>query len=99
MMVCLQSQSKRQATEAAAEARRREAAPAPDTLDSFFNSMCQSTKRFPFPTQIQIKKTLFSAVIAAEEALVAEQQSYASLWARGAGSSSSSGAPSDDKPS
>ncbi|KAJ0174906.1 hypothetical protein K1T71_010014 [Dendrolimus kikuchii] len=65
--------------------------PAPsDPLDIFFNSMCQATKRFPFPAQIKIKKTLFGAVIEAEEALVAEQQSYASLWARGGGSSSSS---------
>lgn len=75
-----------------AKRSRREPAPpaAPDPLDIFFNSMCQSTKRFPYPTQIKIKKTLFSAVIEAEEALVAEQQSYASLWARGACSSSSS---------
>lgn len=77
------TQNKRQFTEAAYEARRREAAlPAPDPLDIFFNSMCQSTKRFPFPTQIKIKKTIFNAVIEAEEALMAEQQSYASLWAQ-----------------
>ncbi|XP_063829038.1 uncharacterized protein LOC135078400 [Ostrinia nubilalis] len=80
---------KRPCTEAALE-RRREPAPAPDPLDIFFNSMCQSTKRFPFQTQIRIKKTIFNAVIEAEEALVAEQQSYASLWAQEAGSTSSS---------
>ncbi|CAH2042996.1 unnamed protein product, partial [Iphiclides podalirius] len=68
---------------------------APDPLDIFFNGMCQSTKRFPYPTQIKIKRTLFDAVIAAEEALIAEQQSYASLWARGGGSSSSSSADAD----
>ncbi|CAD0248090.1 unnamed protein product [Spodoptera exigua] len=68
----------------------------PDPLDIFFNSMCQSTKRFPFPTQIKIKKSLFNAVIEAEEALLAEQASYASLWAQEAGSSSSS-EPSDDE--
>ncbi|KAJ8714789.1 hypothetical protein PYW08_004770 [Mythimna loreyi] len=68
----------------------------PDPLDIFFNSMCQSTKRFPFPTQIKIKKSLFNAVIEAEEALLAEQASYASLWAAEAGSSSSS-EPSDDE--
>lgn len=67
----------------------------PDPLDIFFNSMCQSTKRLPYPTQIRIKKTVFSAVIEAEEALVAEQQSYASLWARGAASPSSSEPPAD----
>ncbi|XP_026321469.1 uncharacterized protein LOC113231383 isoform X2 [Hyposmocoma kahamanoa] len=61
----------------------------PDPLDVFFDGMCQSTKRLPFPAQIRIRKTLFGAVIEAEEALVAEQQSYAALWARGAGSSSS----------
>lgn len=72
--------------------RKREC---PDPLDIFFNSMCQSTKRLPYPTQIRIKKTLFSAVIEAEEALVAEQQSYASLWARGAGSPSDSEAAAD----
>lgn len=72
--------------------RKREC---PDPLDIFFNSMCQSTKRLPYPTQIRIKKTLFGAVIEAEEALVAEQQSYASLWARGAGSPSSSEAAAD----
>lgn len=72
--------------------RKREC---PDPLDIFFNSMCQSTKRLPYPTQIRIKKTLFGAVIEAEEALVAEQQSYAHLWARGAGSASSSEPPAD----
>ncbi|XP_075980632.1 uncharacterized protein LOC142979541 [Anticarsia gemmatalis] len=78
--------------------RKREAPPPPqpDPLDIFFNSMCQSTKRFPFPTQIKIKRTLFNAVIEAEEALIAEQQSYASLWAQEAGSSSSSDAPDPD---
>ncbi|XP_059045782.1 uncharacterized protein LOC131841479 [Achroia grisella] len=93
------AQSKRQFTEAQYQERKREApAVTVDPLDIFFNSMCQSTKRFPFPTQIKIKKTLFNAVIEAEEALVAEQQSYASLWAQGAGSSSSSeaGEPADD---
>lgn len=84
-----------------AKRARREPAPAPpaapDPLDIFFNSMCQSTKRFPYPTQIKIKKTLFGAVIEAEEALVAEQQSYASLWARGACSSSSSEPADDDE--
>ncbi|PZC73911.1 hypothetical protein B5X24_HaOG208652 [Helicoverpa armigera] len=75
-----------------------EPAPAahPDPLDIFFNSMCQSTKRFPFPTQIKIKRSLFNAVIEAEEALLAEQASYASLWAQEPGSSSSS-EPSDDE--
>ncbi|XP_034834770.1 uncharacterized protein [Maniola hyperantus] len=96
-------QSKRRFTEASHRERKREAPPgaAPDALDIFFNSMCQSTKRFPYPTQIKIKKTLFNAVIEAEEALVAEQQSYASLWAR-AGSSTSSEAEEgadDDKAS
>lgn len=62
----------------------------PDPLDIFFNSMCQSTKRFSYPTQIKIKRTLFEAVMEAEQALVAEQQSYASLWAARAASSSSS---------
>ncbi|CAK1550302.1 unnamed protein product [Leptosia nina] len=62
----------------------------PDPLDIFFNSMCQSTKRFPYPTQIRIKKALFNAVIEAEESLVAEQQNYAALWALGGNSSSSS---------
>lgn len=46
---------------------------------------------------VQIKKTLFNAVIEAEEALLAEQASYASLWAAGADSSSSSEAGSDDE--
>lgn len=81
--------------------RKREAPPpappTPDPLDIFFNSMCQSTKRFPFPTQIKIKRTLFNAVIEAEEALIAEQQSYASLWAQEAGSSSSSEAEEEDR--
>ncbi|XP_041981899.1 uncharacterized protein LOC121735223 [Aricia agestis] len=62
---------------------------APDPIDIFFNGMCQSTKRLPYPAQIAIKRTLFDAVLAAEEALVAEQQTLASLWARGAASSSS----------
>ncbi|XP_014361370.2 uncharacterized protein LOC106713168 [Papilio machaon] len=84
------AQSKRQFTEAHLHERGRPPPAAPDPLDIFFNSMCQSTKRFPYPTQIKIKRTLFEAVCAAEEALVAEQQSYASLWARGAGSSSTS---------
>ncbi|XP_052743493.1 uncharacterized protein LOC112052249 isoform X2 [Bicyclus anynana] len=86
------AQSKRPFTETQYRERRREAGPpaaAPDPLDIFFNSMCQSAKRFPYPAQIKIKKTLFDAVIEAEQALLAEQQSYASLWAR-AGSSSSS---------
>ncbi|XP_037293214.1 uncharacterized protein LOC115444182 isoform X2 [Manduca sexta] len=93
------AQSKRQCTEAQYLERKRGSSPPPlpDPLDIFFNSMCQSTKRFPFPAQIKIKKTLFNAVIEAEEALVAEQQNYASLWAQGAGSSSSSDAePHDD---
>ncbi|KAL4714335.1 hypothetical protein ACJJTC_009687 [Scirpophaga incertulas] len=77
------------------QALRREP-PAPDPLDIFFNSMCQSTKRFPFPTQIKIKRRLFEAVIEAEEALVAEQQNYAGLWARAASSSSEEDA---DEPS
>ncbi|CAK1586581.1 unnamed protein product [Parnassius mnemosyne] len=89
------AQSKRQFTEAHLHERGR---PPPDPLDIFFNSMCQSTKRFPYPTQIKIKRTLFEAVIAAEEALIAEQQSYASLWARGAGSSSSSDDAEADAP-
>ncbi|XP_046969660.1 uncharacterized protein LOC124537001 isoform X1 [Vanessa cardui] len=86
------AQSKRQFTDAHYQERKRDRLPpaVPDPLDIFFNSMCQSTKRFPYPVQIKIKKTLFDAVIEAEEALIAEQQSYASLWARGAGSSSSS---------
>ncbi|XP_068617875.1 uncharacterized protein [Battus philenor] len=83
------AQSKRQFTEAHLQERGRAAAP--DPLDIFFNSMCQSTKRFPYPAQIRIKRTLFEAVVAAEEALVAEQQTYASLWARAASSASSSG--------
>ncbi|XP_053610999.1 uncharacterized protein LOC128675551 [Plodia interpunctella] len=89
-------QAKRHFSEAQYAERKRKPPPAvvlPDPLDIFFNSMCQSTKRLPFPTQIKIKKTLFAAVIDAEEALVAEQQSYASLWARGGSRSSSS---SDD---
>ncbi|XP_063386726.1 uncharacterized protein LOC134672711 [Cydia fagiglandana] len=71
--------------------RRRSspAQPAPDPIDIFFNSMCQTTKRFPYPAQIKIKRVLFDAVLAAEEALLAEQQNYASLWARAASSSSS----------
>lgn len=73
------------------------APPQPDPLDIFFNSMCQSTKRFPFPTQIKIKRTLFNAVIEAEEALIAEQQTYASLWAQGAGSESSSEGDDDER--
>lgn len=87
-----QSKRRSSATEAPPRERKRERPPppAPDPLDIFFNSMCQSAKRFPYPAQIRIKRTLFDAVIEAEEALVAEQQSYASLWARGAGSSSSS---------
>ncbi|XP_045774853.1 uncharacterized protein LOC123873829 isoform X2 [Maniola jurtina] len=97
------AQSKRQFTEASYQERKREAPPPPgaaaDALDIFFNSMCQSTKRFPYPTQIKIKKTLFGAVIEAEEALVAEQQSYASLWARAASSTSSEAEADDDKPS
>ncbi|CAH0720605.1 unnamed protein product, partial [Brenthis ino] len=86
------AQSKRQFTDAQYQERKRDHPPpaVPDPLDIFFNSMCQSTKRFSYPTQIKIKKTLFNAVIEAEEALIAEQQSYASLWARGACSSSSS---------
>ncbi|XP_026741635.1 nucleolar protein dao-5-like [Trichoplusia ni] len=97
------AQSAKRACLDAAPCKREPAAAAPappalpDPLDIFFNSMCQSTKRFPFPTQIKIKKTLFNAVIEAEEALLAEQASYASLWAAGAGSSSSSEAGSDDE--
>lgn len=98
------TQNKRQCTEAHyAERKRDTPPPLPDPLDIFFNSMCQSTKRFPFPVQIKIKKTLFNAVLEAEEALVAEQQNYASLWAQEAGSSSSSdagdGADEEAKPS
>ncbi|XP_050664826.1 uncharacterized protein LOC126965326 [Leptidea sinapis] len=63
----------------------------PDPLEMFFSSMCQSTKRFPYHTQISIKKALFGAVIDAEKALLAEQQNYASLWPRGPASSSSGG--------
>ncbi|CAG9788472.1 unnamed protein product [Diatraea saccharalis] len=93
--LCKAQQSKR----ACMETGRRDP-PAPDPLDIFFNSMCQSTKRFPFPTQISIKRRLFEAVMEAEEALVAEQQSYASLWARApASSSSSDDDKDDDKPS
>lgn len=101
------AQSKRQCTEAQLE-RRRESPPRaaaasagllPDPLDIFFNSMCQSTKRFSYPTQIKIKKTLFEAVIEAEQALVAEQQSYASLWAARAGAGAASTSSSDrDEP-
>lgn len=92
--LCKAAAAKRSCPEGGAGAQ---AAPAhPDPLDIFFNSMCQSTKRFPFPTQIKIKKSLFNAVIEAEEALLAEQASYASLWAQEAGSSSSS-EPSDDE--
>ncbi|KOB68326.1 putative Transcription factor Adf-1 [Operophtera brumata] len=76
------------------------AAAAPDPLDIFFNSMCQSTKRFPFQTQIGIKRRLFEAVMEAEEVLLAEQQSYASLWAAdGARASSSASSEPDLKPS
>ncbi|XP_038222479.1 uncharacterized protein LOC119840053 [Zerene cesonia] len=87
-----QGGAKRPFTDAHYAERKRDApTPAlPDPLDIFFNSMCQSTKRFPYPTQIKIKKALFNAVIEAEEGLIAEQQNYAVLWARGAGSSSSS---------
>lgn len=70
--------------------------PSPDPLDIFFNSMCQSTKRFPFQTQIKIKRSLFEAVMAAEEALLAEQQSYASLWARASASSEPDADPDAD---
>ncbi|XP_013196542.1 uncharacterized protein LOC106139609 [Amyelois transitella] len=93
--------AKRPCPEAQYPERKRKPPPAPalpDPLDIFFNSMCQSTKRLPFPTQIKIKKTLFAAVIGAEEALVAEQQSYASLWARASRSSSSSEEEEDQKP-
>ncbi|KAG7312528.1 hypothetical protein JYU34_002051 [Plutella xylostella] len=76
---------------------RRAPAPAPDPLDIFFNSMCQSVKRLPYPTQIKIKKILFNAVVEAEEALLAEQANYASLWAAEAGSSSSSEAEEEDQ--
>ncbi|CAG9565101.1 unnamed protein product [Danaus chrysippus] len=93
------AESKRRYTEAQYRERKRDHPPAaPDPLDIFFNSMCQSTKRFPYPAQIKIKKTLFGAVIEAEEALLAEQQNYASLWARGAGTSSSSEADDNDGP-
>ncbi|XP_045500725.1 breakpoint cluster region protein-like [Colias croceus] len=84
------ARSKRPADPPAPYERKRDAPGLPDPLDIFFNSMCQSTKRFPYPTQIKIKKALFNAVIEAEEGLIAEQQNYAMLWARGAGSSSSS---------
>ncbi|CAH0400699.1 unnamed protein product [Chilo suppressalis] len=89
--LCKAQQNKRVCVD---NANGRRDPPAPDPLDIFFNSMCQSTKRFPFPTQIRIKRKLFEAVMEAEETLVAEQQSYASLWARAPASSSSS---DDDK--
>ncbi|XP_021202158.2 uncharacterized protein LOC101738789 isoform X2 [Bombyx mori] len=96
-------QNKKMFTEAHYLERKRETPPPtlPDPLDIFFNSMCQSTKRLPFPTQVKIKKIVFNAVIESEEALIAEQQSYAGLWAQGAGSSSSSeagdGAEDEDR--
>ncbi|XP_049875939.1 uncharacterized protein LOC126373744 [Pectinophora gossypiella] len=69
------------------------AAAAPDPLELFFEGMCQATKRLPYQTQLRIKRTLFEAVAGAEEALAAEQLSYASLWARGPPSSRSSSEP------
>ncbi|XP_072944730.1 uncharacterized protein [Epargyreus clarus] len=86
------AQNKRQCVEPYYQERKREPPPPalPDPLDIFFNSMCQTTKRFPYQTQVKIKRMLFNAVMEAEEALIAEQQNYASLWARGPGSSSSS---------
>ncbi|XP_073961615.1 uncharacterized protein isoform X1 [Choristoneura fumiferana] len=84
-----QAQGKRRVSEGAWRRGRSPPAPAPDPLDIFFNSMCQSTKRFPYPAQLKVKRALFEAVMAGEEALLAEQQSYASLWARAASASSS----------
>ncbi|XP_073961616.1 uncharacterized protein isoform X2 [Choristoneura fumiferana] len=83
------AQGKRRVSEGAWRRGRSPPAPAPDPLDIFFNSMCQSTKRFPYPAQLKVKRALFEAVMAGEEALLAEQQSYASLWARAASASSS----------
>ncbi|KAI8439052.1 hypothetical protein MSG28_012923 [Choristoneura fumiferana] len=85
----LTAQGKRRVSEGAWRRGRSPPAPAPDPLDIFFNSMCQSTKRFPYPAQLKVKRALFEAVMAGEEALLAEQQSYASLWARAASASSS----------
>lgn len=93
-----QQRAKRPSAVGGAEATPTAASAPPDPLDIFFNSMCQSTKRFPFQTQIKIKRTLFQAVIEAEEGLLAEQQSYASLWAGGPASSSAS-SELDVKPS
>lgn len=91
-------QTKKVCTEAHHEERKREPIPSlPDPLDIFFNSMCQATKRLPYPAQIKIKKTLFNCVIEGEENLVAEQQNYASLWAQGAMSSSSSEAGAEEE--
>lgn len=82
--------------------RRRRASPAParDPLDTFFEGMCQTTRRLPLHTQLAIKKSLFACVVSAEEAQLAErqQQSYAALWPRAprrprAPSSSGSDAP------
>lgn len=86
---CPQAQGKRRLADTAWRRGRSPPAPAPDPIDIFFNSMCQSTKRFPYPAQIKVKRALFEAVMAGEEALLAEQQSYASLWARAASASSS----------
>lgn len=44
-----------------------------------------------------LHQILFNAVVEAEEALLAEQANYASLWAAEAGSSSSSEAEEEDQ--
>lgn len=55
--LCKAQSAKRACASPAAAAPAPAAAAAaahPDPLDIFFNSMCQSTKRFPFPTQIKV---------------------------------------------
>lgn len=54
--LCKAQAAKRACAEPASKRDAPPAAPpaAPDPLDIFFNSMCQSTKRFPFPTQIKV---------------------------------------------
>ncbi|GBP46691.1 hypothetical protein EVAR_86943_1 [Eumeta japonica] len=77
--------------------RRRRARDPPDPLDLFFEGMCQATKRLPYAAQIAVKKTLFGAVVAAEEALLAEHQSYA-LWAQAAAAPGARADSSSDEP-
>lgn len=72
-----------------------------DPLDIFFEGMCQSTKLLPVHAQIAIKKSLFSVVVCAEEALLAERQhqSYAALWPRSRRTHAPSTSGSDAPPS